>query len=116
MGIRETLEDIAPEFITTDPTASERIDRFIGYATDEVSRCRWGAKADIATALLAAHKLTLAARRGSNQGALTGEKVGDLQRTYAAPAAAIGETLEATSYGAEFVRLRKTLGLGVQVL
>jgi hypothetical protein len=116
VSIRDILEDVAPELLTTDPTASARMDRFIGYAADEVSRDTWGDKADMATALLAAHKLTLATRRGANQGALTGERLGDASRTYATPAAAGSEDLAATSHGAEFARLRRTLGLGIQVL
>lgn len=110
--IRAILFDIAPEFDTEDATALAKVDRFIGYAANEINRDAYGTNADMATALLAAHKLTVAARKGANQGAVIKERVGDLERGYAAPQTGADAAYAATSYGTEFAKLatKKTGG------
>ncbi|MNS39598.1 hypothetical protein D3C72_718850 [compost metagenome] len=105
MAIQDILFDVAPEFASEDP---EKLERFIGYAAEDVNREALGKKADRATAYLAAHMLTLAARKGANQGAVVKERVGDLERGYAAPSSSGDAHLDAykaTSYGVEFLRL-----------
>lgn len=114
--IRDILFDIAPEFETADTDALARVDRFINRAAGEVNRAAWGCKADEATALLAAHRLTMRARPGNAAGAVTMERTADRQRNFAVPASGAGDILASTSYGAEFVRLRKTIVIGPQVL
>lgn len=102
--IRAILFDIAPELTTEDEAAIARVDRFIGYAVDEINRDAYK-KPDMATALLAAHKLTVAGRGGANQGAVTKERVGDLERGYAAPTGSKTSPYSSTSYGVEFEAL-----------
>ena len=104
MAIRDVLFDIATEFAAVDV---ERLDRFIGYAAEEVNREFFGTKADRATALKAAHMLSMSAR-GSNAGAVTSERLGDMAVSYAQPVSTSGNELLTTSYGAEFIRLMKT--------
>jgi hypothetical protein len=112
-AIRDILFDVASEFATTDDVQLAKVDRFIARAAEEVNRDAYGAKADEATAYLAAHKLTIAGRKGANQGAVIKERVGDLERGYAAPSSAgsdVPEAYRATSYGVEFWRLGKRKG------
>jgi hypothetical protein len=114
MPVRDILLDIAPEFATQDEAALARIDRFIGYAQGELTADAWGAKLDMATALLAAHKLTLAGKGGSASGPVIAEKVGDMSVTYADPTTTNGglDPLDASSYGGQFKQLRSTVYIG----
>lgn len=109
--IRAILFDVAPELETVDAVALARVDRFIGYAAEEVNRDAYGANADMATALLAAHKLTIRGRAGANQGAVIKERVGDLERGYAPPSGgSVDAAYATTSYGVEFTRVAKRKG------
>jgi hypothetical protein len=113
-SIREILFDIAPEFETVDAAALARVDRFIERAAGEINRGVWGAKADEATALLAAHKLTLRGRIGNAAGPVVSRKNGDFSESYAAPQGSGADS--STSYGTEFARLRGTLAITPIVL
>lgn len=65
----------------------------------------YGDKQELATAYLTAHMLTLSQRNG-NAGRVTTVKEGDLSISYSA-----GKdtgSLNATSYGQEFMRIKKT--------
>lgn len=99
----QTVRDIAPE-LATEPEA--RLQTFLDFAALSINSSVWGAKADFAQALLAAHYLTMANRGGAG-GALTSEKVGDLSRSYGQLEGA--ELYGATAYGMQYVQLRKTL-------
>lgn len=110
--VRAVLFDVAPEFDTVDTAELARVDRFIGYAQLEVSDEAWGSKTDLVQALLAAHMLTLSARKGSNQGAVVKERVGDLERGYAPPNGNEADPYSATSYGVEFKRITSKAGGG----
>lgn len=112
MSIQTILADVAPELAATDPA---KLERFIEYASDEINRASYGTdrKADRATAYLAAHMLTMSLRNGANQGAVIKERVGDLERGYAAPSSggdAHLDAYKATSYGTEFLRLQARRG------
>lgn len=96
----------ATEFEDEDDS---RINTFISYAENYINSSVFGTKADFARLLYTAHLLTISARGSSGaSGPLTSEKVGDLQRSYASPGS-VTDSLESTSYGLEFLRLRKTL-------
>lgn len=103
-------QDIAQEF------AGEivaRIDRFIEYAKLQVSATVFGDRYDLAVAYLAAHMLALANRNddegtNGNAGIITQRKEGDLSLSFALPNALnnIDGTLQLTSYGIEYERIR----------
>lgn len=97
------VTDLAPELLTESP---DRINRFIGLASLSVNSTIWGSKADLGTGLLAAHMMTMSNRKGRS--GVTSEKVGDLARSYA-PTDTDDGALGQTSYGQEFLRLRKSL-------
>lgn len=78
----EWILQIAPEIVATD----EKKNLFIAMAQDEVCPTIFGnaEKYNMAVAYYAAHLLSLSAQDGSSsRGALTMEKEGDLQRSYA---------------------------------
>ena len=94
----EILQDIAPEL-------SEVVGR---DALLELAEAQTGAvfrsARNHAVALLAAHMMTLAKRKGVS-GGVNSLKEGDLSIGYGKSQSS--ENLEATSYGAELVRLRR---------
>ena len=95
---------LAPEFATYDPTALTLVS---DQAALLVNVSVWGAKSDLGVVYMTAHMLTMAARRGAG-GALSMEKVGDLQRGYFGGGAGTDE-LDQTAYGKEFKRVRHSL-------
>ena len=96
----EILAAIAPETLNLD---QGRVDIHVDLAEAQTGPV-FGDARNHAVALLAAHTLTLGQRRGAS-GPITSEKEGDLARSYATQAMAHG--LDATSYGAELLRLRR---------
>lgn len=115
----ETIRDIlyrkAPEVAITTPAGLAKADGFIADAALEVNRSVWGAKADVATALLAAHMMTVASRGGTGQqGALIKKKVGPIEQGFAPPQ--WGDSLPAgygaTPYGVEYQRMAGTIDTG----
>lgn len=108
MSITITSSDVtnvAPEFASE---SSERVGIFIEYARLFVSESKYGDRAKFAIILYTAHLLTLSNREGSG-GAITAEKVGDLQRSYSTTPKAEDYDLSQTSYGGMVLQLRKTL-------
>ena len=112
MTIAEVIEDIAPEFLNEIP---ERIERFIGYAELQVSELQFANRYDLAVAYLACHMLALSGRNDDEgtdgtAGNITQKKEGDLALSFSLPNAFNssndGELL-LTSYGIEFLRIRK---------
>lgn len=96
---------IAPS-LTTVPVASQ--DALLAQVLIELDESAWGAGIELGRAWLAAHLGTLYQRGSSSSpaaGAVTSESVGDVSRSYAAPAAG-SDVLSSTPYGQEFVRLR----------
>lgn len=77
----EWLADIAPTLVATDAKKN----RFIAMAADEVDSSLFGNtdKYNMAVAYYAAHLLALSLRGDNSMGAVTMEKEGDLQRSYA---------------------------------
>jgi hypothetical protein len=109
------FKDRFAEFATV---SDSRIQLFLDEAALSVNVSLWGIKADLGQAYLAAHLLTIDKRGGSGAaGMVTSEKVGDLSRNYAAPnTGALDPTLSATSYGIEFLRLRRSILISPMVL
>lgn len=114
MSVDTILSDIAPEF---DTVSSEKRARFIGYASAEVSF--GGASKDLATAYLAAHMLSMAARTGGAAGQVTSETEGSLSRSYGSVGGQYGQTgysqtgYSQTGYGQEFMRLLRSCNMGM---
>lgn len=104
----DLFDALAPEFIGVSDTAVEAIGveaaRFVNVSI-------WKAKADLGVVYMTAHMLKMAQLAGSNaSGQVIREKVGDLERGYAAPNdASSSSELAQTKYGQEFVRVRGTL-------
>lgn len=94
--------NVAEEFKLETP---ESIQFWIDRAVEEINAGGiWGNRQDYATALLAAHMFKMAKRKG--QGMLTQHKVGDISKNYHEPM--VKHELAQTSYGTEFLRLRRT--------
>lgn len=95
--------DVAPE-LSTQPDS--RFERFIPIASSQVPSAVWGDQTDFAIALLTAHYMSAFSTGGRGQ--VVSEKVGDLARSYANNTSS-DDSLMSTSYGQQFVELRKTL-------
>ena len=103
-----------PEFASLDDAF---IQLYIDSASLSVNVNRWGNKSEWGIAYLTAHLLTLLNRGGNGQsGPVTQEKVGDLSRTYAPTSAISNSDYASTSYGQEFLRLRKSIFSTIMVL
>jgi hypothetical protein len=103
-----------PEF---SAVADPRVQMFLDDAALSVNVSLWGNKADLGIAYLAAHLLTMDNRGGNGaSGPVTSEKVGDLQRSYAAPQGTLDPVYAATNYGIQFLRLRKSIMISPLVL
>lgn len=102
------LQDIAPEFADEN---SDKLGRFIEYAENETSDTEYGNNHDMAVALLAAHKLTIARRDGMG-GAISAVKEGEIMTEFATAVA--DKSLDTTSYGVELNALREKSILGVK--
>ncbi len=107
-----SASDITTRFSEFAAVATATIDLAITDATLSVNRARWGDKADLATVYLAAHLLVnggWGAGAGA-AGAVIKKKVGDLDKTFAAPTIATTDSeLGITKYGRLFLRLRKEI-------
>lgn len=101
------FRDLFPEFASQ---SDSRINLFLDQASLSINLGVWPpAKADVARAYLAAHLLATVGRGGTGpSGPVTSERVGDLARTYAAPAGG-GSPYSSTAYGQEFERLRRSV-------
>lgn len=91
------------------------VTRYIEKAKLQVSEQLWASKYDEGVESLAAHLLSVAiAGAVGPSGPVAAETIGPMSRTYASYAAFSGtdkDSLNATSYGREYKRLRATLGL-----
>jgi Protein of unknown function (DUF4054) len=118
--VSELLKLLAPEFADAEPAL---IEFHIEMAADRVNRRVFGAKADQATALLAAHSLKLAAVDAAELESGTGsdlviksQSIGELSVTYDTAASAAArvalpgdEEFAQTSYGIRYVQLRRSV-------
>jgi hypothetical protein len=105
---------VASEFATVD---SGKISFLAGlaYAQCPLSFWQTTAQQDNGVAYLVCHMLKLDQLRGS--GAVTAKGIKDLSLSYQAPAGGVTspDSLEMTSYGKEFKRLRNMLSRGALV-
>jgi uncharacterized protein DUF4054 len=106
--VKDVLLQFAPEL-----AGDSRIDFMIEQASLSINCRAWGDKAETANALLAAHYLTRFNERAGPAvgGAVTQEKVGDLQTQYAAIEMKGDEELVTTAYGARYAQMRRALGV-----
>lgn len=103
---RQVVIDRYPEFSSIE--AGTYFDAVIASACRQVSKKIWGALYNDGILSLTAHMLELGgAHRVGKSGSVQTEKVGDLMRTYSTSPSS--SSLMSTSYGAEFIRLQKSL-------
>jgi hypothetical protein len=110
------IKALFPEFSGVDNT---RITAFIGIAKTSMSEVVWGEAYDSGLAYLTAHLLKKSGPGGGVQGGsstagpLTQERVGELSRSYGTvDSGSISQgdaLLTSTSYGVEYLRLRKLI-------
>jgi hypothetical protein len=110
------IQMLFPEFSAVDPS---RISAFIGIAQTSLSANVWGTAYDAGLAYLTAHLLKKSGPGGgvqggsSTAGAITQERVGELSRSYGTvdlgPTSAADALLTTTSYGVEYLRLRRLI-------
>lgn len=98
----ELFKVIAPEFASTDPSV---LNVLYAETQNQTDIDVWGKRYDLANCLLVAHMLKMAARNG-RVGGVTGESVGSLSRSFGG-LSNVNDSLDLTSYGAEFKRVRK---------
>lgn len=117
MGITITAQDVtnvAPEFTCV---SNSEIDTYIEIAQTLICADKFGNKAKNALALVTAHIMKEIGigsdASNNNSGAVTSEKVGDLQRSYGAVnianASAQDQLFTTTKYGRLFLLLKKTI-------
>jgi hypothetical protein len=109
-----------PEFVVAS-ASNAQVQVAIDDAGPWLSEARWGRFYTQGLAALAAHFLKGSTASGRGQsgaaGAVTSKKAGDIQLTYAAPAAGSAEDvwLASSVYGQRFLALRKLAGMGAVV-
>lgn len=106
-----TVLNVAPELSSV---SSERMSYFITEASRYINSTKWGAKSDFAHALLTAHLLTISNKNGIS-GEVIEEKVGDLSRKFSSSGSDVS-SLASTSYGKQFLQLRKSLIISPMVI
>lgn len=103
----EDIQAYAPEFAST---SDERLQLFIDYAWNFVAESKWARKTKMAVVLMTCHLLTRSNQAASGvAGPITAERVGELSRSYANNVNSLNPELSGTSYGQDFLALRKTL-------
>lgn len=111
---------VAPEFKAFAETEDgpDAIKLVIGFARSFVNESRWGSRAKLGICLMTAHLMKELGYGGAPKdsgitGAVTSEKVGDLQRSYGQinlqKASDSNQLLITTTYGKTFLMLRKML-------
>jgi hypothetical protein len=98
------LKSMAPELASE---TDERLNLYLGFAQLTINTSVWRDKADMGTALLACHMITMGNRQGSG-GAIASESVGGISVSYSTTQGKDGE-LSSTSYGSLYLQMRKTL-------
>jgi hypothetical protein len=101
--------NIAPELASVEDA---RFSFFVTNMARFVNSAAWGEGYDYAHALLVAHALTMSNRgqtAGGAAGAVSSMALGKASISYASPTATDAGSLGQTSYGSEFLSLRKTL-------
>jgi|AntRauTorckE6833_2_1112554.scaffolds.fasta_scaffold154254_2 hypothetical protein len=114
----DTFKTRFPEFFETD---DERVQLFIGDAVAELSESAWGTRYDVGICYLAAHLLAIgiATELGDPSGLspLASGGADGLSASFAKSAYTntSQEYWQSTSYGKEFMRLKRTLFAGARV-
>ena len=107
-----------PEF---DSIADARVQTFLDEAILEVGEGAWGTLYEKGVFLLAAHMLAIdqlnqsSGGGGSVVGELTSRKIGDVTVTLASSQSSNDDDkwYTRTTYGAEYLRLKKRMGMGI---
>lgn len=111
----ENIKSIFPEFSGVSDT---RIENFIEIAKLSLNEKVWGSSYGAGLSYLTAHLLKRSGPGGGVHGGtssafVASERVGELQRSYALPnfqgASAEDVLLASTSYGIEYLRLRRQI-------
>lgn len=105
-----TFLEYFPDFSTE---SNDRINLFLTESARYVNTNVWGAKANFAQALYTAHLISTG-NSGASSGSLSSDKVGDLSQNYSTQTS--DTSLGATSYGLQFLQLRKSLLLSPMVI
>jgi len=103
-----TPQDIKAFAAELENETDERINLFIEYGLSFVNETKFGRKFKLAHVLITCHLIT-AAGRGGNGGGVTSESVGELSRSYGQTTGSGTDELATTSFGQQFIALRKTL-------
>ena len=95
-------------------------DEFLSLAALRVNRCLFGDKADLATALMAAHFIALSdssstVRQYGESGPVTSKKEGDLSISYGGGGTNNKDDLGLTVFGQQFQGLQTSSGLFMSV-
>jgi len=101
----QDIKEFAPELQSESET---RISMFIEFGKTFVNETKWANKFKLGHILITCHLITMA-NRGGQGGAVTSERVGELARSYGQASGNGTDELASTSYGQQFVMLRKTL-------
>lgn len=102
---------IAPE-LSTFPAAQGAL--WLEIAKEQIGLARWGTRASLGHMLLTAHLISASAQAAAaaigsgSSGPIASESVGPASRSYAV-AAASDESLSTTSYGREYMALRRVI-------
>lgn len=106
----QNIKDFAPEldaYITANTTKANMV---LSDVIKRVSSASFGEDTELAQRYLACHMLTLAKNSstgGTPSGAITKEKVGDIEVTYASGSSPMSSSFDSTQYGQMFEQLRK---------
>ena len=95
---------VAPEYVSLD---AARFAILLPIAEEFIDDTLWGDKADYGVAMILAHMVKVSERNGKG-GAVSSEKIGNYAVTYADNLQHDSE-LGSTSYGQEYLRVRKSL-------
>jgi hypothetical protein len=85
-----------------------RVNTLIALAKEQTDATAWGDFYNQGVALLTCHWLELDSRSASAVGGVTAEREGQLSRSYGG-VNSVDEELGSTIYGAEYLRLRRTI-------
>ena len=97
------VKAFAAEFATV---SDAKVDLYISYAGLFLAENKWKNRYTFGVILMACHLLSLSGRTGA-AGALSSERVGDLSVSYSSSAG--DDELRTTSYGEQYISLRKTI-------
>jgi hypothetical protein len=109
----EAYDEFAPPNFTQG-----KVSAVLSDCHEDVNADSWGVKRNRGIMLLTAHVLTMR-RRGETDGSpapLLEETIGKHRRSFANMGGWLGQSLTATVYGTEFMRLQDSLGLSPVVV